>query len=366
MAINTIWSGLSTPSLSRIKIAEGHWKEQRTKGLLHLAISDGAQSIPAYRLPIMTVADLSSRIHRARQHGTVSMTVDTYLVLVHELEAIDDAIVDRVFAWCADDPCGNLPAQGEHADIVCRSVASFYSAMYHRTLIGPDGDTVRYQYKAANTISYRAYAPYQNIHADNRALIRPLDPDHRVLQFDWTAAEWSMIIQHCGYPVPEEDAYGVFTTSGIERDAAKEIVLKYIYGAGRSGLYDAYAPAAVDAVVHQMEQSYPAVLAWRDQISRTSVAEFEGFVVNLECEPYKRPNRWAQTALQLCKWELLHRLVGIGGHRLAAGDMHDSLIFHVDPVADMALARSVVAEIEKPCFGRYRLKPQFKGGEHWE
>jgi hypothetical protein len=371
MATTTIWSGLSTVGLARIKVAEGHWVEHQPDAHLYVSIARDQQptETPA-RIPCLSRMELAARLQQARRAGRIVMTVDTFLMLTLELQVISDSDVTTVFPWPADEPCAVVPTHNPHTDMICRNVARYYHAMFHHPVIDHIGNLNRFFYKACNTISYRAFAPYQNIKREERQKIKPVGKDDVVIQFDWSAAEFNLILQDNGY-TPPEDAYGDFIAAGLDRDLTKKIVLAYIYGAKDSTLYDHAGgnALAVDQILKHLNAIYPMVSQWRDQCTNFRWATFNGFDYDLGDVPYRRPNHWAQTALQLCKWDLMSRIVQMGVHRYAAGDLHDQLMFHAsrsDP-ASRANMHAVMTEILRPCFGRYNLRPKVNpNGAHWQ
>lgn len=293
--------------------------------------------------------------------GPIYATVDTYLALAFQTGMLSHDRIAGVFPWAAEEPCKITPHVSEYTNAICRNVGLYYWQLHHHPMIDWAGVTRTFAYRASNTLTFRAKAPYHNIERGLRANIMPVPADHYTVQFDWSAAEFNLILQHLGYQ-PPEDAYGDFTAAGLDRDLTKLVVLAHIYGARDETLYakaDGNA-AAVDAIIAHLRLSYPKVLEWREQCIHCRLAEFNGFRYDLGDVEYKRPNHWAQTALQLCKWELLSRLVCAGVHTTGAGDLHDQLYFDVDPINGREVCAEVINQIRALSFGRYNLRPKFK------
>jgi hypothetical protein len=187
-----------------------------------------------------------------------------------------------------------------------------------------------------------------------------------VFQFDWKAAEWSLLIQISGHALPDGDPYGPLSGNNISRKDIKDITLKSVYGSGVKALSDQYGHNNVNLVSQRIAVNYPMVATLLDRLKEVDAERFEGFNIHLGDVRYKRPNHYIQTALQCCKYELIHRLVQEGCHQLAVGDLHDNFIFQVGPDQTDLAARSIT-EIKKLSFGRYRLTPEFGDGlaRHW-
>ena len=293
--------------------------------------------------------------------GPIYATVDTYLALVFQTGLLRADQIAGVFPWATEEPCKWMPGITAYTDAICRNVALYYWHLHHHVMKDWDGVVRTFPYRASNTLSFRAKAPYHNIERSLRAKISPVKEGRMTLQFDWSAAEFNLILQHLGYH-PPEDAYEEFTKVGLERDPTKKTVLAYIYGARDETLYaNAGGDAAsVNRILSRLDEVYPLVNEWRDQCKSNRLAEFNGFRYDLGDVEYKRPNHWAQTALQLCKWELLARLTVSGVHPYGSGDLHDQLYFDVDPIAEREVCVEIIKQIRAPAFGKYDLRPQFK------
>ena len=220
----------------------------------------------------------------------------------------------------------------------------------------------QFVYKANNTVSLRSYAAYQVQTVQNRSQMRPFDKDAAVLQFDWKAAEWRLCASNLGYELPE-DAYEPFVDLG-ERSQVKDIVLRYIYGSKLRTLYKEYTEQLVDPVVHRLGALYPKVVEWSEWIQEVPSVDFCGFHIDLGDEPRKRGNRFCQTALQLCKHDLIYRLEKVGAGEIASGDLHDQLFFHVRP-HQRGIAQATIAEIRKPCFQKILLPADINFSQCW-
>jgi hypothetical protein len=291
----------------------------------------------------------------------IYMAIDTYLALVFQLGIFKPEQVAGVFPWAAEAPCKIVPKVSPTTDAICRNTALYFWQLHHHPMQDWDGKIRTFSYRASNTLSYRAKAPYHNVERSLRARIRPPHPDRFTVQFDWSAAEFNLILQHLGYQ-PPEDAYGLFVADGLDRDLTKKTILAYIYGALHTTLYANAGGDArnVDRILARLQEVYPLVNEWREQCISSRLAEFNGFHYDLGDTEYKRPNHWAQTALQLCKWELMSRLACAGVHLFGSGDLHDQLYFDVDPIKERDAVAEIVKQVRMPAFGRYNLRPQFK------
>lgn len=309
----------------------------------------------------MTLHEIQELFQHLRAIGPVYLTIDTYLALCFQTKILPLEMVAGVFPWPADVPCKIVPQITSTTDTISRNTAFYYWNLREHPLRDWEGRVRTFTYKAANTVSYRAYAPYQNLEKTLRAIIQPVDPTHFTIQFDWSAAEWNLILQHLDYE-PPEDAYSTFLDYGLERDLTKKIVLAHIYGAQLSTLYANTNgdTTSVDGILRLLDENYPKVNQWREQCMNCRMAEFNGFHYDLGDAQHARPNHFAQTALQLCKWELLSRLACAGVAELGCGDLHDQLFFDVDPVNQKDAIAEMVAQVRKPLFGRYNLRPKFK------
>lgn len=306
-------------------------------------------------------------LERLGHDGSIYLSADTYMFLVLKHKLLTEQQVAGVFPWPARDKAEFIPTNDPATDLIARRSSFYYYYLNFHTMKDWMGKATTFPHRAANTMSYRAYAPYQMIKVEDRGRIAPVDSTRSILQFDWSAAEWSLILQHTGYELPEGDAYGALSQAA-ERDTVKNIVLPYIYGSSQSSLCQRHDAQVVQAVIRQMEITYPRTLEWATRIkTETGATTFQGFRFELGegADSYKRPNHWAQTALQLCKWDLLSRLAAVGAHTIACGDLHDQLFFDVGK-DDASLAQSAIAEIRAPCFGRYKLTPKFKVGPSWQ
>jgi hypothetical protein len=332
---------------------------------LHVAVDEGAGFRTLTRETAgLTFADFERLFLRLVDIGSIYLTVDSYAFLVFGQPIINPTQVTGVFPFPAEHLADRLPPITPQVDAICRSVAWYYSHLHRTKVRDWDGAVKTFHYRAANTISFRSYAQYQNVPRERRGQMRPPEAGTKVLQFDWTAAEWVLILQHVGYN-PPADAYEAFTAGGVERDVAKVVVLARIYQSTMDSLYKGRDVGQVDRIVGILRERYPRALAWAEEMRGTPSVNFEGFEIDLGAEEYKRPNRWAQTALQLCKWELIYRLVQAKLAHLAAGDMHDSLVFHLPPTTTSEAARQLVTEIRKPCFNRYDLRPKIGLTDTW-
>jgi hypothetical protein len=300
--------------------------------------------------------------------GAIYLTVDTYTTLVLQTKVLGEDLVAGVFPWPAEQPCKDLPKIDQQVTEISRSAARYYWRLQNHPVINHDGQVRTFQYRAANTVSYRAYAPYHNLDKSLRLKMRPVNPQAKVLQFDWKAAEWSLILQYLGY-THGDDAYEAFLSQGIERDFTKLTVLAYIYGAtserlGTMATEAGRTYADVERVISVLDATYPKTLEWRRHCRHNREAEFCGFHYDLGEATHARPNHFAQTALQLCKWELLHRIELAGLAGLGCGDLHDQLLFDVEP-DQQVLAGRLIEVIRQPCFGRYHLRPEFRLMNSW-
>ena len=308
----------------------------------------------------MSRAKMETLVQTLIGMGPLFLTVDTYLALVFQTGYLKPDQVAGVFPWAAEEPCKFTPRINPYTDAICRNVALYYWHLHHHSMKDWHGVVRCFPYRASNTLTYRAKAPYHNVERSLRAKIQPAAEGRMTLQFDWSAAEFNLILQHLDY-TPPEDAYGDFVAAGLDRDITKVIILAYIYGAMLETLYEkAGNPALVDVILAKLNELYPKVNEWREQCVGGRLAEFNGFHYDLGDVPYKRPNHWAQTALQLCKWELLSRLACAGVHTLGAGDLHDQLMFDVDPVNERDATAEVIKQVKALSFGRYNLRPKFK------
>lgn len=298
--------------------------------------------------------------------GPIYLTADTYQMLCLHHKLVPEEIITGVFPWPAEEGVAFIPTNDKSTDTICRRAAYYYLALNRHQIRNPDGKVITYGHRAANTLTYRSSAYYHNMKREDRAKHAPVDPANSIFQFDWSAAEWVLILEHLGCPVPEGDAYGMLSQVA-PRETVKNIVLPHIYGSTKESLYARHGDQqVVDTVIREIAKHYPQVLAWSEDLNnRVRYVDFEGFKYDLGETPYKRPNHWAQTALQLCKWELMSRLAAVGAHSMACGDLHDQLIFDVGP-QDGAAAQAAIQEIKKPAFGKYRLVPKFKFGRTWQ
>ncbi len=309
----------------------------------------------------LNIAQVQEMVASMIAMGPIYMAIDTYLALVFQLGLFRPEQVAGVFPWAAEQPCKVQPKINPTTDAISRNTALYFWNMHSRPMMDWEGKIRTFSYRASNTLSYRAKAPYHNVERSLRAKIRPPHPDRFTLQFDWSAAEFNLILQHLGYQ-PPEDAYGMFVADGLDRDLTKKTILAYIYGAQHSTLYANAGGDArnVDRILARLQEIYPLVNDWREQCTGSRLAEFNGFHYDLGDVEYKRPNHWAQTALQLCKWELMSRLACAGVHQFASGDLHDQLYFDVEPLREKDAVVEIVRQVRLPSFGRYNLRPQFK------
>lgn len=320
-------------------------------------------------LPVRTKGDLQNLMARFKAVGAVIYaTVDTYMTMVYQWRICRPEDIHRVFPWPADQHAAHVPVVTDEVDRTCRAVAEYYWNLSQKQVECWDGPR-RFVHRACNTLSYRAYAAYQVVERAMRYQIRPAVEGRQVLQFDWSAAEWSLILQANGYESPD-DAYANFTAIGLDRDLTKVIVLAWIYGAMLQTLEAKVTetgqdPALVGVITGRIQEVYPRVIGWRETCLANDSASFHGWNIALGDKPHQRPNHYAQTALQVCKWDLITRLHKLGAAPLACGDLHDQLFFDFDPVTERAMAGAIIEEIRKPTIGGIKLKPNFKVGPTW-
>lgn len=336
----------------------------------------------------MSYGLLLQTVEKLKAIGPIYMPVDTFMFLVLDRKVIDPSDVAGVFAWPGNQAVLHQPIIDPKSDEICRRVAYYYWHMHYHPVTDWEGNTRTFEHRAANTLSYRAYAPYQTVKREIRGRIAPAHPDSAaILQFDWAAAEWLLILQNLGYEPPQGDPYAqdIF---GVSREEAKKIVLPRVYGAsveGIAGRHEGVEEDKVRKVIEALESNYPKVCEWVDTLTNNPnhrYADFHGFNLDLGGDPRKRPNRWAQTSLQICKWDLISRLTGIEGmHRTqtskvgrmtverpwspASGDIHDRLVFDIYR-GEENIAQQIINEIKAPCFGGIRLTPKITTGRTWE
>jgi len=377
MAFTSTLSGLSLVGTDRtLTVSCGEQNARQTHQ--YNLVDRNAQNFMGY-------GHLERLLAKLGELGPIYMTVDTFMFLVLDRRVIPNECVSGVFPWKADEAAMHPPAHTTQADTTCRRVAWYYWHMHYHHVTDWQGSVTTFAHRASNTISHRAYAPYQVVTRERRAQIAPERPsDAAVLQFDWTGAEWLLILQKCGYDIPADDPYAVF---GVDREAAKKVVLPRIYGATVDGLVnrnkDLLDYEIVEQVLRGIEDQYPDVLEWVSNLDNPNnrFTEFHGFELGLGEDRAKRANRWAQTSLQLCKWDLIGRLTDIPGMSRtrkvkkgrveieqpwspAAGDLHDQLFFDVYQ-GEEALAQNIINEIQAPCFDEVRLTPKFTTGRTW-
>src|SRR5208283_2077959 len=310
--------------------------------------------------PPLSFNEIQQLWQQLKTIGPIYLTIDTYLALVLQTKVLPAELISGVFPWQAGEPCKYVPYISSYGDIITRNTAIYYWQLKNHPVQDWEGRIRTFNYKAANTISFRSYAFYHNLERGLRAKIQPAYPGHYTLQFDWSAAEWNLILQYLGYS-PPEDAYSTFLEAGLDRELTKKTVLAYIYGAMVETLYkNANGDIlSVDKVLKRLDEIYPKVNEWRDQCIANRIGEFNGFRYDLGDVEYVRPNHFAQTALQLCKWELMSRLTYAGVSNLGCGDLHDQLYFDVDPKNPEPIIE-VIKQIKQPLFGKYNLRPKFK------
>lgn len=330
---------------------------------------------------------LMQTVEKLKALGPIYMTVDSFAFLVLDRKIIPAEAIAGVFPWPGHEAVTHLPHVTPEIDTLCRKVASYYWHLHYHQVTDWDGHIRSFEHKAANTVSYRAYAPYQVVKREMRARMAPAHPDKAaVLQFDWTAAEWLLILQHVGYQAPEGDPYQQ-DLFGVPRDEAKKIILPRIYGATVEGLASRHPDIGyqtIQQVVQRLEAAYPMACEWVHRLIHDPNyrwADFHGFHLDLGEEAHKRPNRWAQTSLQLCKWDLIGRLNDLPTMNriqevrrgrmtiqqpwsLAAGDIHDQLVFDIYQ-GDEQTAHEIINQIRSPCFGSVKLLPKFSTGKSW-
>lgn len=319
-------------------------------------------------VPRMSLGETENMLQGLASFGAIYLTADTFTTLVLQTRVLNESQVAGVFPWPAEHPCKEMPRIDQRGMDIARSAARYYWRLQNHPVMDHDGRVRTFQYRAANTVSYRAYAPYHHLDRSLRVKMRPANPQAKVLQFDWKAAEWSLILQYLGY-THGDDAYEAFLSQGIERDFTKLMVLAYIYGATSERLGTMAAEAGrsyadVERVISVLDTTYPLTLEWRRKCRQDREAEFCGFHYDLGESPHARPNHFAQTALQLCKWDLLYRLDLAGLSDLGCGDLHDQLLFDVEP-GQQDQAAKLVETIRQPCFGRYHLRPELKLMNSW-
>lgn len=360
MALTAVLSGVSLTN------RELHVAVQRDDGSIKTHVCDllAKSSAPnEYQKPIYNALMLIRWIEKLKSTGyCVAATLDTYLYLILKSDYLSEEHIDFVFPWPADAPCQVVPLNARYTDWVSRFVARYYIQMSRQWVMDWRNTPRQFVYKVNNTISLRSYAAYQNQSKQNRSQMRPLDKDAAVLQFDWKAAEWRLCATNVGYELPQ-DAYEPFLDLG-ERDKVKDIVLRCIYGSTRKALYRDHGQVLVDAVVERLIDLYPEVASWSQEIKKAETVDFCGFQIDLGSEPRKRANRFCQTALQLCKHDLICRLDRVGAGEIASGDLHDSLYFHVKP-CQIDIAQAAIKEIRKPCFQRIYLPAEITQDYCW-
>jgi hypothetical protein len=309
-----------------------------------------------------TVQEVTALLTDCADKGALWTSVDAYRALVLEQGVVPPELVDRVLPIpmrMKEQLFPIVPYLTDHAAAICRSVPLFFDAMSHMPVVDDQGHQHVFRTTIANTLSLRSRAEYQyNLVKAIRAQYRPADPSAKVLAFDWKAAEFALLVQIAGDALPVGDAYAPMAGSDIPRGDAKSIVIKRIYGCGDKKLHELHGQDMVTKVDQRLAANFPNTAFLLNWLKGQEIVQFEGFAIHLGNEPYVRPNHYVQTALQLCKWELIHRLVLADCYHLAAGDMHDSLIFHVRP-DQVDVAARIIAEVRKPCFGRYHLKAEF-------
>lgn len=336
----------------------------------------------------MSYGLLLQTIEKLKAIGPIYMPVDTFMFLVLDRKVMSPSDVAGVFPWPGNQAVLHQPLIDPKADTICRKVAYYYWHMHYHQVTDWEGHCRTFEHRAANTLSFRAYAPYQTVKKDIRGRIAPAHPDSAaILQFDWAAAEWLLILQHLGYEPPAGDPYSqdIF---GVTREEAKKIVLPRVYGAsidGIAGRHEGVDSDKVRMVIERLEAYYPRVCEWVEALTTNQnhrYADFHGFSLDLGEEAHKRPNRWAQTSLQLCKWDLIARLTDIPDmHRTqtskvgkmtieqpwspAAGDIHDRLVFDIYR-GEENIAHQIVRQIQAPCFDTIRLTPKITTGRTWE
>lgn len=311
-----------------------------------------------------TKGDLLELLSKFKKvNASIYTTIDTYTTLVHQWGLEDNFIV---FPYQAEEHCKKLPETSESISKLCKSVSNYYWNISQKYVNAWDGQR-KFAHRASNTSSYRCYAAYQVVEKALRYQIRPVDQNRKVLQFDWSAAEWSLILQINGYESPD-DAYAIFVENGF-RDETKTIILAWVYGSQVSSLENRFKEAGFDPkmvgnIIGKVEKMYPRVCGWREVCMSNSEMDFNGWRIQLGNEPYKRPNYYAQTALQICKWDLISRFEKLGVGFLGCGDLHDQLFFDFDPISEKTHASAIMAEVRKPIMG-IKLKANFKVGENW-
>lgn len=320
--------------------------------------------------PLFSIRSLNDLLTGLKQKTRMVFTIDAYLFLVLEKGLWKDEDVDLVIPWPADNPCERYPENEPWTDLICRWAARYYQVMSRKPVRQWNGQVVTYPYKACNTVSFRAYAAYQNTSRENRAKMGPADQSDTVLQFDWKAAEWRLMAAVCGYTDLPQDAYQDFVSESVSRDVVKFVVLKYVYGSHIHNLYSEYSQEAIDSTVYTLHQRFPNVMLWRDSIAHKLREKFFGFEIELsDVEGWKRPNRYIQTALQLVKLELISRLAhaaDIDANQFAAGDMHDALVFHLtEQQVNEGLGQTIVREISQPAFRAIPMECDFSVGSFW-
>lgn len=321
-------------------------------------------------LPMEGVRELISTLSSA---GQVYMTADTYSYLrfqsAHHVwpgdpTLVQDEQITAVFPARGHMRIETAPMNDPATDQISRWAAYYYYHLNHASVRRWDGTQTIFPHRAANTLSYRSYAPYHNVKKEQRHQIRPVNDKEAVLQFDWSAAEWNLILQVCGYQPAGTNAYEQLAPGADSHESAKLVTLQHIYGAARETLFAQFGQQNTQAVINNIERSYPNVAEWLDYIKSQGEVMFEGFRIDLGQEVHKRPNRFAQTALQLCKWELMSRLAQRNAGQVATGDLHDQLIWHVsDQQPD--IAQSIIEQVRLPLFGRYNIHPDFTVGATW-
>ena len=361
MPLTAILSGVSLTNL------ELHVAVQRDDGSVNTHTFDllaRSTDPDEYQKPLYSAYVLTDWLEKLKAKGyCVCATLDTYLYLVRRSQYFSDAHIDFVFPWPADMPCLVVPPNARYTDWVSRYVACYYAQMAEQWVMDWQSVPRQFVYKANNTISLRSYAAYQNQTKQNRGLMRPLETDAAVLQFDWRAAEWRLCAANAGYSELPQDAYEPFLDLG-ERGPIKDTVLRYIYGSALRTLYKEHTQPLVDAVVQRLHDLYPKVITWSRAIREVPSVDFCGFQIDLGEEKRKRANRFCQTALQLCKHDLIFRLSQVGAGEIASGDLHDSLYFHVKP-CQIDIAHAAIQEIRKPCFQKISLPAEITHDHCW-
>jgi len=366
MALTMVLSGLS------VLTTDLHLATTQDDGKIKIGAADVSKSFEGPYGPVpFSVGWHQDLVRRAKKKGfRVASTIDTYLALVMPnakgAVTLKEEDIDFVFPWPAETPCHVAPDNADRTDKISRWVAWYYNRLGFQFVQDWQGTVKQFDYKANNTVSLRSHAAYQVVKKQNRALMRPADPDAAVLSFDWKAAEWRLCAMMQGYNL-DEDAYGPFLDLG-ERKAVKDIVLRYIYGSSIRALHRAHGQTVTDHTVRRLHDLYPRVIIWRDYVRTQESVMFQGFQIPLhDVPPEKRANRVCQTALQLCKHDLVSRLAYLmaqTGKVIAAGDLHDALYFHVRPDQE-DVAQNAIDEIKKPCFGSVNLVPDFTFGRTW-